>query len=261
MEVQKALEGQKYVTISLVPYAISEVRKYLVNFIATCTLVPVRALAQLMLTKFTTNFGTGADHTVFTENDTRGHRQRQKGLPRKVLLSAALDPRIKPLHGIYPGDQERIWEKVLLQMREAAGQPDPAPMVEEINVAPVVLDFFGGLAAPPIVPVVVEDDDLIRQELTRYRAAEPMVPRENDQWNDPLVWWRVNHHTYPNLAKLARKYLCIPATSAPSERVFSQAGLTIANARARLLPDHAEDLIFLHGALAEAENFVNVFDV
>jgi hypothetical protein len=35
------------------------------------------------------------------------------------------------------------------------------------------------------------------------------------------------------------------ATSAPSERLFSHAGLTIARDRASMLPENAEELIFL----------------
>jgi hypothetical protein len=42
--------------------------------------------------------------------------------------------------------------------------------------------------------------------------------------------------------------LCVQATSAPCERLFSHAGLTIANDRARLSPANAESFIFLHDA-------------
>ena len=49
---------------------------------------------------------------------------------------------------------------------------------------------------------------------------------------------------FPILSQLCRRVLCIPATSASSERLFSTAGLTITNDRARLLPDNAEDLMF-----------------
>ena len=47
------------------------------------------------------------------------------------------------------------------------------------------------------------------------------------------------------MAKLARRILAQPATSASSERLFSSAGLTIAKDRASIDPDNAEDLIFL----------------
>jgi hypothetical protein len=44
---------------------------------------------------------------------------------------------------------------------------------------------------------------------------------------------------------LASQILSIPATSASSEQVFSTAGLTIKD-RARLAPQTAKELIFLH---------------
>ncbi|KAL5457250.1 hypothetical protein EMCRGX_G034497 [Ephydatia muelleri] len=45
----------------------------------------------------------------------------------------------------------------------------------------------------------------------------------NFRKDDPLLWWRSHETYFPTIAKLARKYLCIPASTAPSERVFSTA--------------------------------------
>jgi ribosomal protein S27E len=55
-----------------------------------------------------------------------------------------------------------------------------------------------------------------RDELEEYLAARPAAPG-----TDILQWWKANATTYPNLAKMARDYLAIPATSVPVERVFS----------------------------------------
>ncbi|KAK0135459.1 Zinc finger BED domain-containing protein 1 [Merluccius polli] len=38
-----------------------------------------------------------------------------------------------------------------------------------------------------------------------------------DSEMDPLEWWKVHEGNFPRVSQLARKYLCIPATSAPSE--------------------------------------------
>jgi hypothetical protein len=60
----------------------------------------------------------------------------------------------------------------------------------------------------------------------------------------PFDWWRSNCSKYPNVSKLAQT-LGIPATSVPSERLFSKAGLVISNRRSCLEPNFAEQLVFL----------------
>lgn len=51
----------------------------------------------------------------------------------------------------------------------------------------------------------------------------------------PLEWWKINELQYPNLARMARDYLAIPATSVPSEQCFSISKNLITNNRNRLL--------------------------
>ena len=63
---------------------------------------------------------------------------------------------------------------------------------------------------------------------------------------DPLIWWRNNAPKFPELSKLARKYLAIPATEVSSERAFSTAGNIITKKRAALDPDTVDQIIFLN---------------
>lgn len=61
----------------------------------------------------------------------------------------------------------------------------------------------------------------------------------------PLIWWAKNGVSYPRISKMARKYLCIPSTSTPSERVFSTAQNIITAKRNCLFGETAKVLIFL----------------
>ncbi|XP_047139289.1 zinc finger BED domain-containing protein 4-like [Hydra vulgaris] len=49
--------------------------------------------------------------------------------------------------------------------------------------------------------------------------------------DDPLIWWKTNMGTLPQLSEFARKYLCIAASSCSSERVFSTAGYIVSPRR------------------------------
>lgn len=69
------------------------------------------------------------------------------------------------------------------------------------------------------------------------------IPPKRD--SDPLAWWKANSSRYPKLNKLAREYLGPPPSSVASERLFSTAGDIVTDARSRLLPERAEQLIFL----------------
>eukprot|EP00731_Ephydatia_muelleri_P026559 Em0018g659a len=62
---------------------------------------------------------------------------------------------------------------------------------------------------------------------------------------DPLEWWKMHNTQFPTIAKLARKYLAIPASSAPSERVSSRAKLIQERQRWSLLPQWLEASIML----------------
>ena len=77
-------------------------------------------------------------------------------------------------------------------------------------------------------------------EFDMYMAAEPAGNNE-----DPLEWWMENKRRFPVLYKLALKYLCIPATSVSSERVFSTAGDIVTASRSCLSTENVNMLLFL----------------
>ena len=65
----------------------------------------------------------------------------------------------------------------------------------------------------------VTTEEKVNREVTAYEK----LPRADVEFH-PLNWWCVHASIYPVLAVLAKKYLCIPASSCASEWVFSMFG-------------------------------------
>lgn len=82
--------------------------------------------------------------------------------------------------------------------------------------------------------------DALEAELNTYLLTPPI-----DKEGDPLAWWKVHKLIFPRLARLARKYLCIPVTSSPSERLFSTSGNIVTCQRTCLKPAKVDRLVFL----------------
>jgi hypothetical protein len=85
----------------------------------------------------------------------------------------------------------------------------------------------------------IESVDTFDREIQQYRCLSVST-------DDVLSWWSSQRHTFPQLSMLAKTILAIPATSTPSERVFSTAGLILSAKRSRLAPSKVDKIIFVH---------------
>ncbi len=80
----------------------------------------------------------------------------------------------------------------------------------------------------------------LKKELQTYKTMEETSATEN-----PLSWWKMHESSLPILSTFAKYYLCIPASSLASERVFSTSGLICSPLRSRLSNDSIDTLVFL----------------
>ena len=80
-------------------------------------------------------------------------------------------------------------------------------------------------------------------EVERYISCKVGA---SDEGLTVLQWWKKNEFFFPNLSILAKRYLCVPASSVSSERVFSLAGELVNKKRSRLSPSNINMLIFLN---------------
>jgi hypothetical protein len=87
----------------------------LINETAT---IPTRDLAICTCQDMQKRWGSGDAGTVWTQNLTRVEENRQIGIPQCVLLSSALDPRLKSLAGIPAVDADQVWAEIAHLMTE-----------------------------------------------------------------------------------------------------------------------------------------------
>ena len=108
---------------------------------------------------------------------------------------------------------------------EAAAAPPPAKKKK-----PTIASFLSKASKSKErqVPATQTSPREEAQEITSYLAVDnlPFFDDEDNE-NNPLHWWKTHCQDYLFLSKMARKYLCIQASSSPSERHFSKAGQVI----------------------------------
>lgn len=151
------------------------------------------------------------------------------------VLAAALDPRFRDLASLSAEEREEVQEELVAGASgvEPTSPPESCEPCPKKKMTPLDL-LLGDEANEPEAASVL-------QEVKMY-MGEPPAKRSVD----PLQWWSLNLERFPRLALLAKKYLCIPATSTPSERVFSTAGLVVDKRRSALTPAIIDAIVFLN---------------
>lgn len=89
-------------------------------------------------------------------------------------------------------------------------------------------------------------DILLREADISYNEFEQYITKIQINQNlHPCVWWEEYEIIYPTIAKVAKNILCIPASSASSERVFSTTGNIVTSKRNRSNAKNLSTLVFL----------------
>lgn len=157
-------------------------------------------------------------------------------------FAAVLHPFMRKLPNIDEDEREYVYGQMNAKLREISGDDenielDCTPVVQVKKTPNTVLSAFFDL------DMIAEDSSEVQNkpsELQRYLDLQIKVNPENF---DLKMWWFEKRNEFPNLTKMFTRYLCTPATSAPSERNFSESGLIITNRRNRLLPTSVSNLI------------------
>ena len=101
--------------------------------------------------------------------------------------------------------------------------------------------FFGEDLAKTTVSLQEESSD----KLEVYHELRSIPFAVDGKVANPLDWWKTHHLEFLKLAKLARRFLCIIASSVPCKQVFSKSGLCVSKRRTLLSDENVSNLVFI----------------
>ena len=154
-------------------------------------------------------------------------------------MASTLDPRFKLQWCMTEEEIARQRTALGNKVREIQPQEAPQPEADTPTSPPrkkARLQLFRFIEAP--VPSNVPSN--VDQEVADYLAS-PVVPDDSD----PLLYWKMHSKSFPCLSTLAMKYLAVPSSSAPVERIFSVGGKIFRPDRCRLSDATFEHLMFI----------------
>ncbi len=169
-------------------------------------------------------------------------RNRYLPVAMSLLLdkSTFIDPRFKQSFSF----DDDIVKEILVEMEDfltneqpvTASYPDFEPPPAKNGKFSKI---FGTISCGSISEAVLPSQR-VKKEIEMYFQYPTLHIDE-----PPLTWWRQEATRMPTLSALAKKYLCVCASSVASERMFSKAGNIVTSKRSCLKPEHVEQLMFL----------------
>ena len=186
-------------------------------------------------------------------------RYQSDEIENVLFISMYLDPRFKLLSMLTEQQKRAVQSAVKVELtttilhereknqetEQIASQSEStihSEQLEQPQPKRTKLEKFFDSAFRPRAGENSSASEVAATELQRYELEEPLG-LENKQ---PLLWWKERELLYKYLSLLSKKFLCITATSVPSERLFSSAGNLVAEKRSRLTSDNIDKLIFLY---------------
>ena len=156
------------------------------------------------------------------------------------LLATILDPRLKSLSNFNDDIQKKVKEELKSQLLNLINIQGTT-LISNSNTT--TSDFQHGRLHISIFGTNTSNIVNPTSELEFY--LDPIHTPIANYNIDPFKWWVERKIQFPNLIILARKYLSIPASFVPSERLFSDAGNQITAKRTSLDSKLASKMMFM----------------
>ena len=156
-----------------------------------------------------------------------------------AIISTILDPRLKKLRFF---ENERDISDAIMKLRNIWNVENNRTNSTSMNEDQQQSTSSGSSS---FFEDIFDDSNQEREETPQDEISSYIqLPIEKKNC-DPLGWWQDRATFLPTLYYLAKKYLSVPATSVPSERLFSDAGMHLSAKRTCLSSDLLSKMLFL----------------
>jgi hypothetical protein len=173
-----------------------------------------------------------------------GRRHKRLVITEVHQVAAVLDPRLRALPFASPTERHIIYDRIIEILRESSTNEQLSCQAQTLNgpsgaASSSVPDQFGadrfynfGSSFPDASAAM--DVKCEFENYLKTASLNGFTEEEKRSVDLPLIFWREKGNQWPNLRKLARKFLAVPATSVPSEQIFSLAGRILTDRRSML---------------------------
>ena len=157
------------------------------------------------------------------------------------MAAAFLDARNLPCNFLPPNQEPAGWNVLRNMLFDLINEDRVAASVVAHGTDTEEEETSWLATASGMVNFEVTAEEIADKEIGLWKLRTVPLPKTHD----PLVEWKrcEAKQLCPFLARLARRVLAVPATSALPERLFSTAGNEMTNKRTRLTCDNLETVV------------------
>lgn len=164
-----------------------------------------------------------------------------------LAISSLLDPRFKNIHFM---DPEACARAMSFIRRAIKANDSPVSSISHSSESENESFDFWSPHKKMAHTRRFRSNEGERDELGLYLSNQVSALK-----TDPFQQWEDMKTVFPRLYSLAKKYLIIPGTSVPSERLFSKAGAIVTESRNRLIGSRVDKLLFMSDCTEEDWQF------
>ena len=163
------------------------------------------------------------------------------------LLSTILDPRVKSIGK--KDEEEEILHKYYEEYQENYLPTPIESPIESRSTSPTPIEILNKSYKPKLFSIFEQNQPKASNEVEEYLKEDKITFNQY-----PFNWWLNKKNKYPILAKMARTFLAIPATSTSSERLFSDAGNLLTSKRSKIDSELFKRMMFLKRNATKVES-------